>query len=115
MAEINQAVDELGPTAVGISHDVTDFAGTDEFIARAAKKAGSPISILVNNAGIHLKKPAVEITMIEFESVLRTHVLGAHALSAAVLPGMLERKHGSILFTASMASLFGIPLVLVGL
>jgi len=110
-AEIKRAVDELGPNAVGLSHDITDFAAAKDFVAKAAVKAGSPISILVNNAGIHLKKPAADVTTDEFSAVLNTHVLGAHALTAAVLPGMLERKHGNILFTASMASLFGIPLV----
>ena len=49
--------------------------------------------------------------MCSSDLVLTTHVLAAHALTRAVLPGMLERRHGSILFTASMASLFGIPLV----
>jgi gluconate 5-dehydrogenase len=38
--------------------------------------------------------------------------LGAHALVRAFAPGMIERKHGHILFTASMASLFGIPNVI---
>ena len=37
--------------------------------------------------------------------------MGAFSLTRAVLPQMIQRKHGSILFTASMASLFGIPLV----
>src|SRR5581483_5229488 len=50
-------------------------------------------------------------TTAEFNSVLQTHVVAAFSLTRAVLPGMTERRHGSILFTASMASLFGIPLV----
>jgi gluconate 5-dehydrogenase len=74
--------------------------------------SGGPISILVNNAGIHVKKPAVETTPEDFQSVLTTHVCAAHALNRAVLPGMIERRHGSILHTASMASLIGIPLVI---
>ncbi len=110
--EIEKSVSQLGPSAVGLAHDVLDFAAAEDFVGKAEETAGSPVSILVNNAGIHLKKPAVETSMAEFESVLKTHVLGAHALTAAVLPGMLRRGHGNILFTASMASLFGIPLVL---
>jgi gluconate 5-dehydrogenase len=66
----------------------------------------------VNNAGIHLKKTALETTEAEFNSVLQTHVVAAFSLTRAVLPGMIQRKHGSILFTASMASLFGIPMVM---
>lgn len=109
---IEKAVRELGDGAFGISHDVTDFAAAEHCIEQAEKISASPISILINNAGIHLKKPAAETKIAEFDSVLQTHVLGAHALSAAVLPGMLARQHGNIVFIASMASLFGIPLVL---
>ena len=80
-------------------------------VERASAAAG-PITCLVNNAGVHLKKAAVDTTPDEFGRVLQTHVLGAHALVRAVVPSMIARKSGSILFTASMASLFGIPLVI---
>jgi NAD(P)-dependent dehydrogenase (short-subunit alcohol dehydrogenase family) len=66
----------------------------------------------VNNVGIHLKKPAVETTTEEFQSVLATHVLAAHALNSAVLPGMLLRSHGVILMTASMAAYMGVPQII---
>lgn len=111
-AELDQAVAALGTAAVGISHDVTNLAGAPALIREVEAKAGTPVSILVNNAGVHLKKPAAEVSSEEFSAVLQTHVLGAHALTAAVLPGMTRRGHGSILFTASMASLFGLPLVI---
>ena len=38
-------------------------------------------------------------------------MVAAFALTRAALPGMIKRQHGNILFTASMASLFGIPYV----
>jgi gluconate 5-dehydrogenase len=79
-------------------------------VERITREHG-PITSLVNNAGIHLKKPAIDTTPEEFQKVLTTHILGAHALCRAVVPGMIERKHGNVLFMASMASLFGIPLV----
>ena len=60
-----------------------------------------PITCLVNNAGMHLKKPAIETTPEEFQKVLGTHIFGAHALSCAVVPGMIERKHGCVIFMAS--------------
>jgi gluconate 5-dehydrogenase len=110
-AELQKAVAELGGSAHSVCHDVTNYAAAGELVAAATEKAGAPPSILVNNAGIHLKKPAVDTTPEEFSTVLNTHVIGAHALTRAVLPGMIERQHGSVLFIASMASLFGIPLV----
>lgn len=110
-AELDAAVRDLGAGASHLVHDVTDFAGAGDLVERAARLAG-PVTCLVNNAGIHVKKPAVETTAADFESVLRTHVIGAHALTAAVSKGMIERGRGSIFFTASMASLFGIPQVI---
>ena len=105
--ELRDAVGQLGPQASCVVHDVTQLARADELV----RTIGQPITILVNNAGIHLKKFAVDTTPEEFQAVLTTHVLAAHALNRAVLPGMIERRHGSILFTASMAALFGIPQV----
>ena len=104
------AAKKLGRAAIFEAQDVTQFDELDDFMRRVNRRAGK-ISILVNNAGIHLKKPAVEITVAEFNAVFQTHVAAAFHLTQAVLPGMLKRQHGNILFTASMASLFGIPLV----
>lgn len=110
--ELTQAVAEIGSQASFVVHDITQLGRAGELIATAEKAAGTPISILINNAGIHLKKPATETKPEEFQSVLTTHVCAAQALTTAVLPGMLARGRGNILFTASMASLFGIPLVI---
>jgi len=109
--ELRSATESLGTAAAYVVHDITRLDNADQLIKRAESISPGPVSILVNNAGIHLKKPAHETNPHEFNNVLQTHVVAAHALVAAVLPGMIERKHGSILFTASMASLFGLPLV----
>lgn len=109
-AELSEAVLGLGAGSAYVVHDITRLDAAGALVERVAREHG-PISCLVNNAGIHLKKPAVETTADEFRKVLDTHVLGAHALSCAVAAGMMERRHGSILFMASMASLFGIPCV----
>jgi NAD(P)-dependent dehydrogenase (short-subunit alcohol dehydrogenase family) len=110
-AELAAAAKSLGAGASHIVHDVTQFASAPDLVSRAAADAG-PVTCLVNNAGIHLKKPAVDTTPEEFQRVLNTHIVGAHALTRAIAPGMMERRHGTILFTGSMASLFGIPLVI---
>ena len=107
-AVLREAAAAIGSQAGSVVCDVTKFKDATKVVAKAEALFG-PISILVNNAGIHLKKPALATSDAEFLGVLKTHVLGSHALTRAVLPGMLRRRHGSILFIASMASLFGIP------
>jgi NAD(P)-dependent dehydrogenase (short-subunit alcohol dehydrogenase family) len=109
-AKLRSAAASIGDHSEFIQHDVTKLKQTPKLIETIESKFGA-VTILVNNAGIHLKKPAVETTDEEFNKVFSTHVHGAYALSRAIAPGMIRRKHGSILFIASMASLFGIPQV----
>jgi NAD(P)-dependent dehydrogenase (short-subunit alcohol dehydrogenase family) len=105
---LKQAVEELGPNADYVLHDVTQTEQAHALVATIAQRH-RPLTILVNNAGINLKRPAIETSEEEFLSILQTNVLGAHALVRAAAPGMIECGRGSILFIASMASLFGIP------
>lgn len=108
---LKSAAKKLGSAATFETQDITKLDAADDLIRGVNKRVG-PITILVNNAGVHLKKRAIETTPEEFNTVLQTHVVAAFNLTRAVLPDMIARKHGNILFTASMASLFGIPLVL---
>jgi gluconate 5-dehydrogenase len=110
-SELANACEELGEGASFVAQDITRFDELPALVQRAEEAAGAPVSILVNNAGIHLKKFAVDTTPEEFQSVLNTHLLAAHALTRAVVPGMLARGHGSILFTSSMAAFMGVPQV----
>lgn len=108
---LKRAAKKLGKSASFEVHDITLVDEAQSLVQKVSQNVG-PISVLVNNAGIHLKKTAVDTTPAEFSSVLQTHVVAAFSLTRAVLPQMLKSKHGNILFTASMASLFGIPLVI---
>jgi gluconate 5-dehydrogenase len=107
---LNATAKKLGRKALVEAHDITELDEAEHLIQRVNKRVG-PISILVNNAGIHLKKTAVDTTPAEFNLVLQTHVVAAFSLTRAALPGMIKRKHGNVLFTASMAALFGVPYV----
>lgn len=111
-AELAAACTELGAAAAYVVQDVTKFSEAPALVARAETAAGSPISLLVNNAGIHLKKFAVDITPEEFQSVFHTHVLAAHTLTRALIPGMVARGRGVVLFTSSMAAYMGVPQVM---
>lgn len=107
-----KACADLGGQASFVAADITLLDAAAELVAAAAKVAQSPISILVNNAGTHLKKFAEDTTPEDFQNVLTTHVLAAHALTRAAIPGMLANGHGSILFTSSMAAFMGVPQVM---
>lgn len=108
--ELSRACSELGERALFIQGDVTRLDRVPALVAEAEALAG-PISILINNAGIHLKKLAVDTSDEEFARVMQTHLNGAFALTRELGARMLARKDGSVIFMASMASLMGIPKV----
>ncbi len=108
--ELEKACTGLGQKSFALAGDVTKLETIPALVGQAEKLAG-PVSILINNAGNHLKKDAVETSDAEFAAIMQTHVFGAFALTREVARGMIKRKSGSILFTASMTSLFGIPKV----
>ena len=103
---LQAAVAELGKNAACIATDITDAEQIAGLVSTAEQQQG-PLTILVNNAGIHLKKPAADTTDAEFQAVIQTHVFAAFSLSREVAKGMLARGKGSILFTASMTSFIG--------
>jgi len=105
---LDRAVETLGPGAFAFKQDLTDISQIDPLVRRIREEVGSP-TILINNAGIHLKKALVETTAEEFQRVFATHVEGAFALTRALVPEMRRQRRGSILFIASMTSLIGMP------
>ena len=105
-----KAVREIGPNAAYRVFDVTDTARAASFVAELKRDMG-PVTILVNNAGRHCKKPMLDVTQEDMQGVLDVHVLGAFALTKAVVPAMLERGRGSILFVSSMSAYLGMTQV----
>src|SRR3954462_7544924 len=81
-AELRRATDEIGPAARYVAHDIIEVDRAAQLLKRAQEIIDSPVTILVNNAGIHLKKSAVETAPAEFSAVFQTHVLAAHALTS---------------------------------
>ncbi len=107
---LKKAAAELGESAVWEKHDILELNKAADLITRLRDRVGS-ITGLVNNAGIHIKKSATDLSPAEFLSVLQTHLVASFSLCRAVLPDMIERRHGNIVFISSMASLFGLPMV----
>jgi NAD(P)-dependent dehydrogenase (short-subunit alcohol dehydrogenase family) len=109
-AALHQAAAALGKNAFALAGDVTRLASLPPLVDQAEKLAG-PVTVLINNAGVHLKKPATETGDAEFANVMQTHVFGAFALTREAGRRMLERRGGCVLFIASMASILGLPRV----
>lgn len=83
--------------------DVSDKQQTEEAIGSLIKNIG-PIDVLVNNAGVALNhiKDVFSVNDEKAVDEYKTNVLGAIHCVQAVLPGMLEKKSGSIINIASI-------------
>jgi NAD(P)-dependent dehydrogenase (short-subunit alcohol dehydrogenase family) len=84
-APLREASAGIGARATYVVADIGEFAKVEAVVDGIAGRVG-PISILVNNAGNHLKQAAVDTTVEAFGEVIDTHVLAAHNLSRHVLP-----------------------------
>ncbi|MCA0754193.1 SDR family oxidoreductase [Paenibacillus sp. N4] len=109
-AERTKLAEQMGKGVYYRSFNVADTKQTGRFIEELEETVG-PISILVNNAGNHCKKPVEEMSDEDFRSVMDVHVMGAFSLCRALIPRMKERGRGSIIFQASMTSFIGQPYV----
>jgi gluconate 5-dehydrogenase len=105
---LKTAAEQLGANVFAEQHDVTDFASSEALMERIEMRFGAP-SILVNNAGTHVKRPIEGHTLEDFHRILATHVEGAFAITRAAVPPMKKIGRGSIVFIASMSSLIGMP------
>ena len=97
---------EKGIDVHGYVCDVTDEPAVQAMVAQIEKEVG-PIDILVNNAGIIRRIPMHEMAASEFRKVIDIDLNAPFIVSKAVLPGMMERKHGKIINICSMMSELG--------
>lgn len=101
-------VKELGTelrehTDVGVfSCDVADRASVTDCAEAIADEFGR-IDVLINNAGLGVFKPMLELTPDEFDAMIDVNLRGVHHCTRAVLPAMIERGRGDILTINSIA------------
>ncbi len=102
---------EFGTACQFQIYDVTETDTTKRMVKNIVERHGR-IDVLINNAGIHLKKATDTMTVPEFKKMLDVHVTGAFSITSEILPLMKAKKSGNILFMASMAALIGLPEVI---
>ncbi len=97
---------KLGIDAHGYICDVTDEKQVADMVAKINEEVGV-IDILVNNAGIIRRIPMLDMSADEFRNVVDIDLNAPFIVSKAVLPGMIEKRHGKIINICSMMSELG--------
>lgn len=110
LENLESAQEEIGPNCRAAQLDLADLEAIPAFVQKIADKHGR-IDVLVNNAGINMKKPFTEVTDEEFQRVITTNLVAVFALSREVVKAMLPHKSGSIIHISSMTAHYGIPKV----
>ena len=100
------AARRLGAASEPVPCDVADPSQIAGAVERIGKTLG-PIRVLVNNAGLFLDRPMPEITLEQWERVLRVNLTAPFVVTRAVWPQMLEAGGGVIVNIASKAAAQG--------
>jgi NADP-dependent 3-hydroxy acid dehydrogenase YdfG len=93
-----------GGEAVAFHLDVTDPDSVKSFVSQSVDALGE-IEVMVAGAGDTFFGRLHEISTDTFESQIQIHLIGANRLATAVLPGMLERQRGDLIFVGSDVAL----------
>jgi short-subunit dehydrogenase len=87
---------------LAVTADVAEPGSAERVMAEAVERFGV-VDVVVNNAGVSLHKNAADTTVDEIESLFAINFFAAVRMTMAALPGMLERRRGSVVNVTSVA------------
>ncbi len=99
LKKLGHAQGVIKGTISGIAADLSSAHGAALLIDHATQQG--PIDILINNAGFFDVVPFEDIDDAAWFNIFETNVMSGVRLSRAIMPGMLERDWGRIIFIGS--------------
>ncbi|MFC5448464.1 SDR family NAD(P)-dependent oxidoreductase [Paenibacillus aestuarii] len=99
---------ETGRDTLGVVADVTDFAQIQAVVEQAVDTFGR-LDILINNAGVNVRKPILEYDEQSWDLVQTTNLKAPFLCAKAVVPQMIKQKFGRIINIASMLGTVALP------
>lgn len=112
--DVRQAIEERGGEALALHTDVAEEESTKEMARKTIERFGR-IDILINNAAIFAgieTKPFFQISVQEWDDVIRVNLKGAFLCCKAVYPQMKKQGRGKIINVSSGVFFKGLPLFL---
>jgi NAD(P)-dependent dehydrogenase (short-subunit alcohol dehydrogenase family) len=99
-------IEALGRKAFAVDLDVRDHASIQRAVGAIESHFGK-IDILVNNAGCNIRKPALDVSWDDWNTILDTNLRGSFFVAQAVARGMIQRSYGRIINIGSVTSVAG--------
>jgi NAD(P)-dependent dehydrogenase (short-subunit alcohol dehydrogenase family) len=107
LKSLEEEITAKGGRAAAVAMDVTDTASIASAIDGAEAALG-PVTVLINNAGIAVEKPAIEQTEEDWDAVIGANLKGAYFTATEIARRMIARKQdGNIVNVASVLG-FGV-------
>jgi gluconate 5-dehydrogenase len=106
LAGFQREIECLGRKAFPVALDVRDHASIEQAVAAIEAHYGK-IDILVNNAGCNIRKPALDVSWDDWNTILDTNLRGSFFVAQAVARGMIQREYGRIINIGSVTSVAG--------
>ena len=97
---------KLGADPLALSVDVADERSVATLVERTVERCRR-LDVLVNNAGINVRKPAHELALDDWHRVIDTNLTSVFLCSRAAHPVMKRAGGGKIINVGSMMSIFG--------
>lgn len=100
LAKVVGELEALDTRALAVQADVRQPASIEALVTRVQEELGG-IDILVNNAAVFAHGAVVEMSPESWNDVINTNLTGAFLLTRAVLPQMIRRRQGGVVFISS--------------
>lgn len=108
-AAAKATADTIGNDARSVRCNVTDSSEMQAAIDATVDAFGG-LDVMVNNAGVEVVKPMMEISEDEFDQLMGVNVKGVFLGTKAAVPALVASGGGSIVNLASVAGYGGVPL-----
>ena len=105
---VADAIRSRGGRALAIAADVADASAVDEAVASVERGLG-PVDVLVNDAGVALRRPVAEMSDADWDRVLAVNLSGPFYLARRCVAGMAERRWGRVVNVSSISGRVGTP------
>ncbi|HYZ57791.1 MAG TPA: SDR family oxidoreductase [Streptosporangiaceae bacterium] len=102
LAEQLRSIRQAGGTAIAVTTDMADGNDVTMLAERAVAEFGR-VDVLVNNAGAFWSTALAKSPPGQIVALTQVNLLGAMLATRAVLPGMLDRRHGAIVSVSSLS------------
>ena len=108
MAQVAKLIEAAGSEAASFRTDVTDEASVAQLAEAVLARFGG-IDILINNAGINIRKNVQDFTLEEWRRVNDTNVTSVFLLCRAFVPHMKGKGYGRVINMTSIMSHISLP------